>query len=141
MSATVVGSSRAGVSASWVRKLAAATLRATRVTRDGVSVIFVTDAAIAKLNARYRRKRGPTDVLSFSADGGPISGGGSELGDVFISPVSVRRKAKLREAPYRRYLALVIVHGILHLVGMDHERTRDAERMERLERRILERHT
>jgi rRNA maturation RNase YbeY len=137
MSVTVVGSSRAHVSAAWVTHVAQRAMRAVRRTGADASVSFVTESEIATLNARYRKKRGPTDVLSFSADGGPRVAGKAELGDVVISPVSARRKAIQRVMPYRRYLALLIVHGILHLVGMDHERSHEAERMERLEQRIL----
>jgi probable rRNA maturation factor len=86
--------------------------------RDGhVAIAFVDPARIAELNAEHRGKEGPTDVLSFPIDGAePVSGppGLRELGDVVICP---EHTADIREA---------IVHGVLHLVGMDHE-TDDGE--------------
>jgi probable rRNA maturation factor len=77
---------------------------------DGhVAVSFVGADAIAALNAEHRGKAGPTDVLSFPVDGdGPVAGE-RELGDVVICP---EHTVDLTEA---------VVHGVLHLVGMDHE--------------------
>jgi probable rRNA maturation factor len=83
---------------------------ATAGVEDGhVAVAFITPEAIAALNAEHRGKPGPTDVLSFPVDGaGPIAGA-RELGDVVICP---EHTVDLAEA---------VVHGVLHLVGMDHE--------------------
>ena len=82
---------------------------------DGhVAVSFVDAEEIAALNAEHRGKAGPTDVLSFPVDGdGPVAGE-RELGDVVICP---EHTVDLTEA---------VVHGVLHLVGMDHE-TDDGE--------------
>jgi probable rRNA maturation factor len=79
--------------------------------QDGhVAIEFVDAARIAELNGEHRGKRGPTDVLSFPIDGAQaLDGAPRELGDVVICPAHT---ADLREA---------IVHGVLHLVGMDHE--------------------
>jgi probable rRNA maturation factor len=83
---------------------------ATAGVEDGhVAVAFITPEEIAALNAEHRGKDGPTDVLSFPVDGdGPVHGE-RELGDVVICP---EHTEDLTEA---------VVHGVLHLVGMDHE--------------------
>jgi probable rRNA maturation factor len=83
---------------------------ATAGVEDGhVAVAFITPEEIAALNAEHRGKDGPTDVLSFPVDAdGPV-GGERELGDVVICP---EHTEDLTEA---------VVHGVLHLVGMDHE--------------------
>jgi probable rRNA maturation factor len=83
---------------------------ATAGVEDGhVAVAFVSSEEIAGLNAEHRGKDGPTDVLSFPVDGdGPVVGE-RELGDVVICP---DHTVDLSEA---------VVHGVLHLVGMDHE--------------------
>jgi probable rRNA maturation factor len=88
---------------------------ATAGIEDGhVAVAFVSPGEIAALNAEHRGRQGATDVLSFPVDGtGPVAGG-RELGDVVICP---EHTADLTEA---------VVHGVLHLVGMDHE-TDDGE--------------
>ncbi|HXP28838.1 MAG TPA: rRNA maturation RNase YbeY [Solirubrobacteraceae bacterium] len=77
---------------------------------DGhIALEFVDEARIAELNERYRSLAKPTDVLSFPVDGaGPVAGA-RELGDVVIC---VQHTTDVREA---------IVHGVLHLLGMDHE--------------------
>ena len=82
---------------------------------DGhVAVSFVDAERIAELNAQWRGKAGPTDVLSFPVDGDEDPLGERELGDVFICP---EHTEDLLEA---------VVHGVLHLTGMDHE-TDDGE--------------
>jgi probable rRNA maturation factor len=88
---------------------------ATAGVEDGhVAVTFITPEEIAALNAQHRAKEGPTDVLSFPVDGdGPVVGA-RELGDVVICP---EHTEDLLEA---------VIHGVLHLVGMDHE-TDDGE--------------
>jgi probable rRNA maturation factor len=88
---------------------------ATAGVDDGhVAVAFVAPEEIAALNAEHRGKSGPTDVLSFPVDGaGPVAGE-RELGDVVICP------------EHTEDLAEAVVHGVLHLVGMDHE-TDDGE--------------
>jgi probable rRNA maturation factor len=88
---------------------------ATAGVEDGhVAVTFITPEEIAGLNATHRGKEGPTDVLSFPVDGdGPVLGE-RELGDVVICP---EHTEDLLEA---------VIHGVLHLVGMDHE-TDDGE--------------
>ena len=83
---------------------------ATAGVDDGhVAVAFVGPEAIAALNAEHRGKDGPTDVLSFPVDGAAPVAGERELGDVVICP------------EHTEDLAEAVVHGVLHLVGMDHE--------------------
>jgi probable rRNA maturation factor len=83
---------------------------ATAGVEDGhVAVAFVAPGEIAALNAEHRGKEGPTDVLSFPVDGAASVAGARELGDVVICP---EHTEDLTEA---------VVHGVLHLVGMDHE--------------------
>ena len=92
---------------------AAVLAAATAGVRDGhIAVAFVGPGEIAALNAEHRGKEGPTDVLSFPVDGAgsiPVPPAQRELGDVVICP---EHTVDLAEA---------VVHGVLHLVGMDHE--------------------
>ncbi|MHB8233975.1 MAG: rRNA maturation RNase YbeY [Solirubrobacteraceae bacterium] len=93
---------------------------------DGhVAVEFVDERRITELNAEHRSLSEPTDVLSFPIDGAEPSPGGRELGDVVIC---LARTADVREA---------VVHGVLHLLGMDHE-TDDGQMLER-QRELLAR--
>jgi probable rRNA maturation factor len=83
---------------------------ATAGIEDGhVAVAFVGPEEIAALNAEHRGKDGPTDVLSFPVDGAGPAAGERELGDVVICP------------EHTRDLTEAVIHGVLHLVGMDHE--------------------
>jgi probable rRNA maturation factor len=101
-----------------------------------LSVRIVDEPEMRELNARYRHKDYPTNVLSFPA-GLPPGVDVPLLGDIVIcAPLVTREAAEQHKAP-RAHWAHLLVHGTLHLLGHDHERARDAEVMEALERRIL----
>ena len=102
-----------------------------------VTVRLVDAAESAALNRRYRGKRGPTNVLSFSYDLAPGAQGIS--GDLVIcAPVVVREATRLGLPP-RAHWAHLVVHGILHLRGYDHVQEKDAQVMEAAEIRTLKR--
>jgi len=123
-----------------------------------VSLLFVDEDAIAALNEQFLGKSGPTDVLSFPIEDDPSpsgrspdfggSGPGSPpregalmlLGDVVICPSVAARNAEEHEVSFDDELALLVVHGILHLLGMDHQKDDEAERMEALEQDLLNRY-
>lgn len=108
-----------------MRRLCALTAASAGVRDGHVAIEFVDARRISELNARYRQKPEPTDVLSFPVDGaGPVEAA-RELGDVIICPEHTQ---DVREA---------IVHGVLHLLGMDHE-TDGGEMLER-QRELLAR--
>jgi rRNA maturation RNase YbeY len=101
-----------------------------------LSLALVGDAEIRKLNARYRGKDYATDVLSFPA-GNESSAPVHLLGDVVISLDKTRAQAKERGRSVDEELAILLIHGIIHLLGYDHERSaRDARIMAGVERRI-----
>jgi len=95
----------------------------------GVAVCLVSDAEIARLNRTYRGKGGATDVLSFPADG--------TGGDIAISPAAARRNARSLGHSVPEELRVLILHGVLHLAGYDHET--DQGEMERRELRLRRR--
>jgi probable rRNA maturation factor len=97
-----------------IERLVAFALASAEVEDGHVAIEFVSAERIAELNAEYRGKSGPTDVLSFPIDEAGTTAGPRELGDIVICPDHTE---DLREA---------IVHGALHLTGMDHE-TDDGE--------------
>jgi probable rRNA maturation factor len=104
-------------------------------TAGDVALLFTDDAALRDLNLRFRRIDKPTNVLSFPS-GAP---GGGPLGDIAIAFETCRTEAYAQGIAFRDHVAHLIVHGLLHLAGHDHERDEDAERMESLETRILAR--
>jgi probable rRNA maturation factor len=95
----------------------------------GVAVCLVSDAEIARLNRTYRGKAGATDVLSFPADG--------TGGDIAISPAAARRNARSLGRSVPQELRVLILHGVLHLAGYDHET--DQGEMNRREHRLRRR--
>lgn len=115
-----------------------------------VTVCLVSDAEIARMNEVFRKKKGATDVLSFpeverrAAEDlrrrrRPFASGerGTFLGDVAISPATARRNAKQLGRTLPSELQILILHGILHLLGYDHET--DSGEMDRVERRLRQR--
>ena len=111
----------------------------------GVTVCLVSDAEIARLNRTFRKKKGPTDVLSFPAVarrrpvrlGSRTPTAGGYLGDIAISPATARRYAKKHRRKLSSEIRVLILHGVLHLLGYDHET--DRGEMDRVERRLRKR--
>ena len=139
-------------------QLARATLLAEQVSGSvEMSVLFVDEETIAAMNEQYLGHHGPTDVLSFPID--QVRGGRAEredqqvaevkerpgtvpllLGDVVICPSIARTNAPSHTGSFEDEIALLVVHGILHLLGMDHEQNDEAESMEARELELLSAH-
>jgi probable rRNA maturation factor len=100
------------------------------------AVRFVSDREMRRLNRAYRHKDKTTDVLSFP-DGEPAAGGQRPLGDVVISVPAARRQTAQRRHGPDRELRVLMLHGLLHCLGYDHET--DDGTMEHLERRLRRR--
>jgi len=103
-----------------------------------LSLVFTNDESIGEINAQWRGKNTPTNVLSFPAF--PLQPGrmpGPMLGDIVIGRETVEREAAELEKEVQTHLTHLLVHGFLHLFGYDHMKTDEAERMEALETRIL----
>lgn len=128
----------------WIRRAFAAIVAETGLTipRQGteLSAVFTDDAHIRQLNREWRGKDKSTNVLSFPAfapnKAGPIS---PMLGDIVLAWQTVAREADADGKSIDQHSMHLIVHGILHLIGYDHELDDEAEEMEALERRILSR--
>ncbi|MEO9180481.1 MAG: rRNA maturation RNase YbeY [Acidimicrobiales bacterium] len=123
-----------------------------------VSLIFLDESTIAALNMQFMGKEGPTDVLSFPIDNEPEpsgrvpdaggSGPGESpmpeipqlVGDIVICPAVAARNAVDHEVTVDDEIALLVVHGVLHLLGWDHVVDEEAERMEAREQALLSRH-
>jgi probable rRNA maturation factor len=110
-----------------------------------VTLIFISEPEMSAYNERFLDRSGPTDVLAFPVEdllpgvvpetdpqGPPLM-----LGDVIIAPGYVRRQAESNGVGFDDEMALIVTHGILHLLGYDHVEDEDAERMEARERELL----
>ena len=109
------------------------------------TLLFVSEQEMAVYNGRFLDREGPTDVLAFPVEellpgivpdrdpqGPPLM-----LGDVIVAPSYVRRQAEQYGVTFEDEMALMVTHGILHLLGYDHVDDADAERMEEKERSLL----
>jgi len=118
-----------------VRETARRVLQSARAGAPEVSILLTGDSEIRSLNRRYRGIDSPTDVLSFPAE--ETSPGKPHLGDVVISVESAARYARKARWPLGQEIRFLVIHGILHLLGQDHER--DRGEMERAQARIARR--
>ncbi|MGY6709077.1 MAG: rRNA maturation RNase YbeY [Rhizobiaceae bacterium] len=105
-----------------------------------LGVLFTDDDSIAALNGEWRDKNKPTNVLSFpSGMTAPAGQLPPLLGDIVLASQTINAEAALDGKPFEHHLSHLIVHGLLHLLGHDHEDDEEAEAMEALERRVLAR--
>ena len=131
-------------------RMAEKILAAARVENTELSIILVSDRRMRALNERYRKKNRPTDVLSFplAMDGAgqpryssrirPQAQPPKLLGDVVISLSTAQRQATALGHDLHEEVARLLVHGVLHLLGYDHDQgPREAARMIRQEHRLL----
>ncbi len=126
--------------------LAAATLAAEGLEGDiEVAITLIDEPSMAALNSTHLGRVGPTDVLAFplepltpgAAPAAPAGGPPTNIGDVFICPEVVAANAVAAEVSFFDEMALMVVHGLLHLLGYDHTVDREAEQMEQRERDLL----
>ncbi len=130
-----------------LRRLAEMVLREEQFPIDTeVTLLFVGEEQIATYNERFMQRHGATDVLAFPVEhlkpgvvperrpGGPPL----NIGDVVIAPSIVRAQAESAGVQFDEELSLLVVHGLLHLLGYDHQDDADAEEMEDRERQLLE---
>ncbi len=99
-----------------------------------IAVLLADDDTVAELNQRFRAKDGPTNVLSFPAPPNPEG----QIGDIVLAYGVCAYEASLQGKSLEHHLMHLTVHGVLHLLGYDHEVDEQAEAMEALERSILE---
>jgi rRNA maturation RNase YbeY len=104
-----------------------------------ITIAFVSDTEIARWNFAFRKKKGPTDVLSFPAftNGTRRKKSDENLGDIAIAPETARRYARKNARTLQQELRVLMLHGILHLMGYDHGS--DRGQMNRIEQRLRRR--
>lgn len=102
-----------------------------------LSIVLADNALVQTLNSTYRGKDVPTNVLSFPQEPIVLPGIPAPLGDVFLAFETIASEASAQGKTLNDHVTHLVVHGVLHIVGFDHETDSDAETMEDLERRIL----
>jgi probable rRNA maturation factor len=108
-----------------------------RIAQAELSLVLADDATVRKLNARWRGKDAPTNVLAFASEERRAKGRPLLLGDVVLAFETVAAEAKAQRKSLANHLRHLVIHGVLHLVGYDHIAAGEAKRMEALETRIL----
>ncbi len=127
---------RSAIASRGLKKKAERILGFLERSRADLSIALVGNSEIQELNARYRAKNEPTDVLSFPS-GDPLLADVEMLGDVVISVEQAEKQARKKKQKLEQELETLLIHGILHLSGYDHERSqRDARIMRGMEKKL-----
>lgn len=104
-----------------------------------ISIVYSNDNNVQELNRDWRGKDKPTNVLSFPQfeNFTPDTGQIAHLGDIVMAYQTISREAKEQKKAFQAHLTHLLIHGLLHLLGYDHETDKDAKKMEKLEVQIL----
>lgn len=124
-----------GVNARWLQTVLRVTLRLTNHTGQEISVALVGRATSARLNQQYRHRPGPTNILSFPY--ARAAGNDTLLGELIFCVPLILTEAKRYSRSVRHHTALLAVHGVLHLLGLDHQHPAAERRMAARERSLL----
>lgn len=128
----------AGLSLPTLRRQITAIVADLQIEKSVLSIVIVDDKTIRKLNREYRRKDKPTDVLSFAMREGEFAElSGDLLGDVVVSIETARRQAEEKAKGIQAEVTFLVIHGILHLLGHDHQNDREERAMNRESSRLL----
>ena len=129
----------AGIETSRWKELATATLKAENAPNGELNLIFVDEEKMSQLNSMHMGKKGPTDVLAFPLDaiGQTDTDTPLLLGDVIICPVIARQNAREQGKDFEEEIALLVLHGILHILGYDHACSDDSNIMKSREKQLL----
>lgn len=118
-----------------VKRAGELVLRQQRKTKATLTILLTNDAEVRALNRDYRGKDKPTNVLSFPD--GSVMNGITQLGDIALAYETLAREAAEQGKKLKHHLAHLTIHGVLHLLGYDHETAREAKAMETLEIQLL----
>jgi probable rRNA maturation factor len=133
--------------AGWLKSIAESTLAAEKIEGDTeMGLVIAGQQRVRQLNKAYRGKDSPTDVLAFAMLSGPEGeapftvppDGVRHLGEVIISYPQAVKQAEEQQHPIAREVAILIIHGTLHLLGYDHIKDKEAAKMRAREKEILE---
>lgn len=129
-----------GAERKFIRKAASEILTIKQTGDVIVNIILTDNETIAAINGSYRKKNYATDVISFANREEPFpapSGSAEELGDVYISLEKALEQSSEFEVSFRDEMKRLLVHGILHLLGYDHERSKDDKKLMEAQEEML----
>ena len=132
---------RRAVDLSKIRRTAALVLRGLRAAGAEVNIVLVSDRRIRALNRRYLGVDGPTDVIAFrEGPGRSLTRAGESrfLGDIAISSDTAARNARIYGVPFTKEITLLVIHGVLHLLGMEDVSAGGRRRMRKKEDEFLQ---
>lgn len=104
--------------------------------RGSINIIIVSPAEIASLNETYRGKEGPTDILTFPYRDS-VDKTTDIAGEIYLCLEKIQYYAEERGTSYEEQLKYIIIHGLVHMMGYDHETEKKSKEMEKIEKRIL----
>ena len=117
-----------------LKRIAESVLKEEDIKEGSLSIVLVGAGRMRALNKRYRKKNRVTDVLSFERSNRFPSASENEIGEIVICLQQVKKNAKKFNLDYNKELSRVLIHGILHLLGYDHEtEKKEADKMKRRE--------
>ncbi len=117
-----------------IEQVVSATQRTVKCTPADVSVHMIGDMRMTTMNTQYRGKSYPTDVLSFPTEDA------DDIGDIFICVPQIIRQAKEFGVTAKEECTRMLVHGVLHLLGYDHQTKRDADEMFSIQERVVKKY-
>ncbi len=120
-----------------VKRAVEAVLIKQRLKKAALAVVLSNDAEVQSLNRDYRKKDKPTNVLSFPD--GSVEEGVRQLGDIILAYETIAREAAEQKKPMKAHITHLTIHGVLHLLGFDHETEKEAASMESIEISVLKR--
>ena len=139
----------AGIETERWRRLAELALTAENISEGELTLYFIDEQIMTDLNAEHMGETGPTDVLAFPIDG-PTQGTAKTtidpqgppkiLGDIFICPSIARKNADTYKKPFEDEIALLVIHGVLHILGHDHAEDEEKRIMQEREKVLLAHH-
>lgn len=130
---------RVRIAAAAIKKAVTTTCRALNVTHASFAIHLTTDQEVKKLNAQYRKMNKPTDVLSF-----PVSekhtGEGDEnyMGEIILGFPYITKQAHAKRVSVTEEVQMLLIHGVLHVHGFDHESDRDEKKMFALQNAVAQ---
>jgi probable rRNA maturation factor len=120
-----------------VRRAVEAALTKQKQKKVALAIVLSHDVEVQTLNRDYRKKDKPTNVLSFPD--GSVEEGVRQLGDIILAYDIIAREAAEQQKPIKAHITHLTIHGVLHLLGFDHETEKEAAVMESIEISVLKR--